>query len=48
MNTWKVLPEYHYKNHVIKEVQCPVCKHKETYEKYIPNYCYICEERREI
>lgn len=30
----------------VHEIQCPKCRHKETYIGWMPDRCYICDERR--
>lgn len=48
-NRWDILPDYESKGITVHEVKCPICKLHETYlGDEIPNFCYICEERREV
>ena len=41
--TWIELESKNYTGITVKEVECPVCKHKETYIfGDAPGSCYIC------
>lgn len=40
---WIELESKNYIGITVKEVECPVCKHKETYTTDNPtNSCYVC------
>ena len=30
----------------VHEIRCPKCRHTETYIGWMPDRCYICDERR--
>lgn len=47
---WRMRPDYEYLGNVTHEVECPVCRYRETYSDYkgVPKSCYICDERREL
>lgn len=47
---WRERPDYEFLGNVTHEVECPVCRYRETYSDYkgVPKSCYICEERREL
>ena len=45
-NSWIKLTDYRYNSLLVHEVQCPLCKHKETYTgDRIPRACYVCDTK---